>query len=278
MGNFTFFLAAVFFISPATSAVYGQGRGGRGGGDGSTPQQPQTARAMAVFDMTGYWISMVTEDWRFRMITPLKGDFNSSRGGGFAGGIPLNPEGRKVANSWDPAKDEAAGEQCKSYGAANIMRVPERLHITWQDDQSLKIETDTGSQTRTFYFGEPRGQGGDWQGVSKATWDLGPDFGVKPTNFDPRFGSQSRIPGGSLKVVTTKLRPGYLLKNGVPYSANAVVTEYYDRVTTRNGDVYLVVTTTVDDPTYLTQPYLTSTSFRKQGDSSGWNPTPCTAK
>ena len=274
MRNFTLVLCFALLASIDTASVYGQARGGRG----DAPQQPQTAKASAVFDMTGYWVSVVTEDWRFRMITPPKGDLGSLSGGGFVGGVPLNPEGRKVADSWDPAKDEAAGEQCKSYGAANIMRVPERLHITWQDDQTLKIETDAGTQTRTFYFAEPRGQGGDWQGVSKATWDLGPDFGVEPTKFDPRFGSQSKIAGGSLKVVTTKLRPGYLRKNGIPYSANAVVTEYYDRVVTRNGDVYLVVTTTVDDPTYLRQPYLTSTSFRKQADSSGWNPAPCTAR
>lgn len=277
MRNFTFVLGFALLAPIHTASAHGQARGGRGAAAGQ--QQPQTAKASAVFDMTGYWVSVVTEDWRFRMITPLKGDINASQGGGFAvGGIPLNAEGRKVAESWDPAKDEAAGEQCKSYGAANIMRVPERLNITWQDDQTLKIETDNGMQTRTFYFGEPRGQGGDWQGVSKATWDLSADFGVNPTNFDPRFGSQSKIPGGSLKVVTTKLRPGYLLKNGVPYSANAVVTEYYDRVTTRNGDIYLIVTTTVDDPTYLRQPYLTSTSFRRQADSSGWNPTPCAAR
>lgn len=204
MRNFKFVLTVALLTSIDAASAFGQARAGRGA---ATPQA-QTAKASAVFDMTGYWVSNVTEDWRFRMITPLKGDFDSSRGGGFAGGIPLNPEGRRVANSWDPAKDEAAGEQCKSYGAANIMRVPERLHITWQDEQTLKIETDTGSQTRTFFFGEPPGQGGDWQGVSKATWDLGPDFGVKPTNFDPRFGSQTKIPGGSLKVVTTKVRPG----------------------------------------------------------------------
>jgi hypothetical protein len=267
--NFTFFCGAALLLSFLTSGAYGQGRGGPGVARGQASQQPQTAKSSAVFDVTGYWVSIVTEDWRYRMITPPKGDYQ---------GVPLNPEGRKLADSWDPSKDEAAGEQCKSYGAANIMRVPERLHITWQDDQTLKMETDAGTQTRTFYFGEPRGQGEDWQGLSKAMWDLGPDFGVEPTKFDPRFGSQSKILGGSLKVVTTKLKPGYLRKNGIPYSANAVVTEYYDRVTTRNEDVYLIVTTAVDDPTYLTQPYQTSTSFRKQADSSGWNPAPCTAR
>jgi len=264
-GRVIFTVALITSVSIASA--YGQGRGGGRGGE--APQPPKTGRAGAVFDMTGYWISVVTEDWRYRMVTPAKGDYQ---------GVPLNAEARKIADSWDPAKDEAAGEQCRGYGAANIMRVPERLHITWQDDQTLKIETDAGAQTRLFYFGAPQGQGGNWQGVSKADWDTTADFGVDPSRFDNRFGSLSAIRGGSLRVVTTKLKPGYLRTNGVPYSANAVVTEYYDRVATRNGDVYIVVTTQVDDPTYLTQPYQTSTSFRKQADASGWNPAPCTAK
>ena len=81
-----------------------------------------------------------------------------------------------------------------------------------------------------------------------------------------------------MKVVTTKFKPGYLRKNGAPYSANAVLTEYFDRVTEPNGDSYLVVTSTVEDPTYLNQPLLLSTPFKKQADASGWKPTPCTSK
>jgi hypothetical protein len=81
-----------------------------------------------------------------------------------------------------------------------------------------------------------------------------------------------------LKVTTTHLRRGYLRKNGVPYSANTVLTEYYDRVNEPNGDSWLIVETIVEDPAYLTQPFITSTHFKKQADSSGWNPTPCTAR
>lgn len=262
-------IALIAFVA-SVGGLQGQGCGGGGGqGRGGAPPAPRSPKDSAVFDMTGYWVAVVTEDWRYRMITPPKGDYQ---------GVPLNAEAKKVADSWDPSKDEAAGEQCKSYGAANIMRIPERLHITWQDDQTLKLETDAGTQTRLFSFGDPRGQGGDWQGVSKAIWEAGPGFGVQPTAFDPRFGSLSKIAGGSLKVVTTKLRPGYLRRNGIPYSGNAVVTDYYDRVATRNGDVYLVVTTSVEDPVYLTQPYQTSTSFRKQMAASGWDPSPCSAR
>lgn len=243
--------------------LYAQGRG-RGG----APQVPQTAKEAAPIDLTGYWVALVTEDWRFRMLTPAKGDF---------AGVPLNPEGRKVAAAWDAAKDEAAGEQCRAYGAANLMRMPGRLHVTWQDDQTLKIETDAGTQTRMFYFGAPQGDGGDWQGVSKASWEFLP---AQITSTDGARASMNRPDrrGGTLKVVTTKLKPGYLRKNGVPYSANTVLTEYFDRVSEPDGDSYLIVTTTVEDPTYLAQPFLTSTQFRKQADAANWNPTPCMAR
>jgi hypothetical protein len=191
------------------------------------------------------------------MVVPPKRDYL---------GIPLNAEGRKLGDAWDPAKDEAAGEQCRSYGAPNVMRVPGRIHITWQDDETLKLETDAGTQTRIFYFGVPQGQGGDWQGVSKASWDVIPAGRGQTPN------------GGSLRVVTTKLKPGYLRKNGAPYSANTTLTEYFDRINEANGESYLVITTTLDDPMYLTRPYETSVHFKKQADASGWNPTPCTAR
>jgi hypothetical protein len=244
-------LAAVVCVSIiAAGAAWGQGRGGVG------TEPPRTAKDAALYDITGYWVSVVTEDWRFRMVTPPKGDYT---------GITLNAEGRKIADAWDPAKDEAAGEHCKSYGAGAIMRVPGRLHITWQDNQTLKIEADAGQQTRLLHFDSTETGGGTWQGYSKATWEMVPvGRGVTPV--------------GSLKVVTTRLRPGYLRKNGVPYGTRATLTEYIDRVNERDGGAYLVITTTVEDPVYLAQPFLTSSHYRRQADSSGWRPTPCAAK
>ena len=232
--------------------AFGQGPG-RGGASGP----PRTAKAAAQYDVTGYWVSVVTEDWRFRMVTPPKGDYT---------GVALNEQGLKIANAWDPAKDEASGEQCRSYGAPALMRVPGRLHITWLDEQTLKMESDTGQQTRLLYFSPgANDQGGGWQGFSRATWEMVPvGRGVAPV--------------GSLKVVTTRLKPGYLRKNGVPYSANTTLTEYFDRVNEPNGDAYLVVTTTVEDPVYLAQPFLTSSHYRRQTDANGWNPTACSAR
>jgi len=250
--------AVVLMASPA----FGQGRGAAQAGP---PPSPKDAAPM---DLTGYWVSIVTEDWRYRMVTPAKGDYAS---------VPLNPEGRKVADTWDPAKDEGAGNQCRSYGAAAIMRVPGRLHITWDDDHTLKIETDAGTQTRLLHFGPGQAPSGEptWQGFSAALWDV-PPAGRGGGAAAPVRPGQPR--GGTLKVLTTHMRPGYLRKNGVPYSGNATVTEYFDRTNEPNGDSWLIVTTIVNDPQYLQQEFITSTHFKKQADATGWAPMPCEAR
>src|SRR5437660_6285546 len=220
------------------------------------------AKASAPIDLTGYWVSLVTEDWRWRMVTPAKGDYPS---------IPLNEAGKRVANEWDPSKDEAAGER-KSYGAGNIIRQPGRLHITWEDDNTLRVDFDAGTQTRLFHFGDWRPQDGPptLQGNSVSQWEFAGGGRGRGQ------GNQSR--GGDLKVVTTHMRAGYLQKNGVPYSGNAVVTEYFHRAEEPNGDSLLIVTTMVEDAQYLTGQFVRSTHFKKLPDASGWNPQPCTAK
>jgi hypothetical protein len=238
-----------------------------------------TARALSPIDLTGNWVSIVTEDWRFRMVTPPAKDYAS---------VPLNGAARAVADKWDPAADEAAGNACKSYGAGNIMRVPGRLHISWQDDTTLKIETDAGQQTRLLHFTGTPGGDPSWQGYSQASWEMaggnafGGRGGAGGGGGGGRGGAAGGPPpaprGGSLKVVTTRLREGYLRKNGVPYSENATVTEYFDRHSESNGDEWFTVTTIVDDSKYLAQPFITSTHFKKERDASKWYPAPCKAK
>lgn len=260
-------LRAAQLIALGSACVFGQF---------GPPGPPPTATAGAPSDLTGYWVSVVAEDWRYRMLPPQKIE-PQPRGGIFGGGIgvPVNAEGRRVAMAWDPAKDEAAGEQCKSYGAPNVMRVPGRLHITWQDDQTLKIETDAGKQTRLFHFTPSQESGGDWQGVSHANWEVLEGLQIPGLG---RLNGISSEKTGSLKVVTTKLRPGYVRKNGIPYSASATLTEYYDVVTEPDGGTYLLITTSVEDPVYLVAPYQTTTHFRKQSDASGWSPSECTSR
>lgn len=275
-------LAAVSLTAVRTRAQAQQAPAGQQGaqdtgnqrGTGPNPFVPPPAPKMnphleGPFDLDGYWVAVVTEDWRYRMITPDKGDYP---------GVPLNVAARKIANEWDPAKDEASGNACKAYGAGGIMRVPTRLHITWADDNTMKVETDAGEQTRIFHFGgtPPAGAVPTWQGYSVASWE-----GLRPRGFVVPVAAGT--PGarsaqeGYIKVDTTDIKPGYLRKNGVPYGAKATVEEYFDSFS-EAGITWLVVTTIVTDPEYLDQPFLTSSQFKKQADARGWNPTPCSAK
>ena len=260
--------------------------------------QGPSARAQAPRDVTGYWVSVVSEDWHQRMAAARKGDFTS---------LPLNDEGKRVANAWDPAKYKPA-DACRPFGAPAIMRVPGRVHITWADDATLRIDTDAGQQTRRLQFGtlatrgwrvNGRGeiewfeQGRDapppagpatWQGYSAARWDLAPDpkavrnavFFAGGLGTSPD-GAGIVVPGtfGSLHVVTTRLRAGYLQANGVPYSESARVTEDYDFRTEDDGTEWFTVSTIVEDSKYLSAPFVTSTDFRKEADGSKWRPTSC---
>lgn len=221
-----------------------------------------TPKAGALIDLTGYWVSLIDDEWRWRMMTPPKGDLSF---------VPLNAEGRRVAGLWDPAADEAAGNQCKVYGAAGIMRLPERLHITWADDNTLEIDIDAGMQKRLLHFDGSKWSGGEpqWQGDSVASWERQ----VQSGGFGRPVGG-APAPGGSLKVVTMHMRPGYLRKNGVPYSGSAVLTEYFDRLDD-DGQAYLIVTGVVEDPQFLTGRFMTAEQFKLEPNGSKWNPTPC---
>jgi hypothetical protein len=249
--------ALLFSLCHATGWLWAQGRGSA---------QPPNGRPGALIDLTGYWVSIVDEDWRWRMVTPPKGDFAS---------VPLNAEGRRVGSLWDPAKDESEGNQCKAYGAAGLMRLPVRLHITWAGDMTLQVESDAGEQRRLFHFDGAKWQGGEaqWQGDSVASWVRQ----YQSRGFAPPFGGPVPGQGGALKVVTTHMRPGYLRKNGVPYSENAVLTEYFDRIEF-DGSSYLILTSMVDDTRYLSDTFITSEQFRQERDASKWNPQPCKAK
>lgn len=258
-------LATACLLMSTSVGLDGQGRGNAAAGP------PPSSRAIAPLDLSGYWVSIVNEDWRFRMLTPPKGDYES---------VPLTQEGRRVADTWDPARDEAANDRCKAYGPPGAMRAPGRLHITWQDDRTLRIDTDAGTQTRLFRFGAPgaRTDAPSLQGVTAAEWVLSgarnPGLGAGGA-----AGVVSDTAGkfGTLKAVTTRMRPGYLRKNGVPFSGNAVLTEYFDTIDV-NGQAWLVVTQMIDDPQYLRGTFVVSSNFKKESDGSKWAPTPCSAR
>jgi hypothetical protein len=239
------------------------------GGADTANSQPAPARPVAdprqaaPIDLTGQWVAVVNEDWRWRMVTPPKGDYPS---------VPLNAEGRRVADEWDPARDGA----CEAYGAAALLRMPTRLRLRWDGDARLVLQTDAGRQTRNLDFGAPAPEGArSLQGQSLARWVTPPRAAGGPGLAGVAGGAAAG--GGYLEVKTTNLTPGWLRRNGVPYSEDAAVTEYFARFAAPNGDEWLMVTTIVDDPRYLTQRYIVSNHFRKEPEGGRWNPRDCGA-
>jgi|HubBroStandDraft_4_1064222.scaffolds.fasta_scaffold57342_2 hypothetical protein len=271
-------MCVVFAAGLGAQDFGAQGRASNQPADNARQSVPKTPKSAAPKDLTGYWVSEVTELWRYRMMVPDKNDYEY---------VPLNPEGRKVANTWDPDKDQASGNACKSYGAPGIMQVPGRLHIYWQDDSTLRMDIDSGTQTRVFHFGAtaPTSEAPTWQGFSLASWEGDENVDTRDGQGGPIQDEAGRlIPGrvmrkaDYLKVVTTHLRPGYLQKNGIPYSANATLEEDFDTFPDPySGNTWLIVTSVVTDPQYLIEPHFIHAHFKKIADNSGWDPTPCRA-
>jgi len=251
---------ALLFMSLSTAQAQ------QGGADSEAP----AARDIAPIDVTGHWVSLITDDWVYRMITPAKGDYSY---------VPLNAQGQRAADTWDPARDEAAGEECKAYAAPAIMRLPGRVEISWDDDNTLKLDIDTGMQTRLFHFGQPEPMGPrSWQGWSHAEWDLSGSE-ARQSAFGRRTRSTSLdqvSTTGSLRVDTSNLRAGYLRKNGVPFSEDAQMTEYYNLITEDDGNQYLVIQTFVEDPQYLRQHFIRTMQFKRETNGSKREPMDCT--
>lgn len=236
---------------------------------------PTTARASAPIDLTGQWVAIITEDWRWRMITPPKGDYAS---------LPLNAAGRAAADAWNLDADNAAGPaaQCKAFGVGGITRIPGRMRISWTDDATLKVEYDAGQQVRTFRFINQR-PGGLLPALSQRSTSQAPPSLLGETRA--QWFKQPQIrglgppppqgPGGSLRTFTANHSGGYLRKNGVPYSPDALISEHWNLLRGPDNGDWLVITTIIEDPRYLTQPFITSTNFKRDTDPSKWNPQPC---
>ncbi len=246
-------------------------------GAAQQPTGERLSQRYAPIDLTGTWVSIVTEDWHMRMIVPPPGDFES---------LPLTQAAQDAANAIDMAAVAAAGRACEAYGAPMIMREPGRVRIEWADADTLRIETDAGQQTRLFHFANvPAPAAPSLQGHSAAAWEYAGGFdpiraaraaAEAAGELPGGRGAPPQAPaGGTLKVTTTHLTAGFLRKNGVPYSADTVVTEYYNLLTEPDGTEWFVVTTRIHDPENLVVDYIHSTNFRREPDDSGWNPQPC---
>jgi hypothetical protein len=265
--------AALSNTAHAQSATRGrQAAAARGGtaAVGPPARPPPTAKEQAPFDSTGYWVALVTEAWRFRMVVPGPGDYDE---------IPLTLAGKELADQFNPAKEEAAGNACKSYGAPVILWLPTRLHISWADDNTLRVDTDAGMQTRLLKFKPTeadKSASPSLEGLTSAAWVI---HGAGPAGARPAAPGASGPRYGYIKAITTDLTPGYLRKNGVPYGGKTTsMLEYWEQHTAPGGAQWLIVTTYLTDPTYLLDPYVFSPTFRKEPDGSKWHPQPCSLK
>ena len=238
-------------------------------GMGGMAAEPVSAREAAEqhFDLTGYWVPIITEDWLSRMVTPPVGHIAS---GEFSQFLRLTDAAVEEAMNWDPEADAAAGMECKSFGVGNIMRMPTRLLITWEDDDTLRIDTDYGEQTRLLRFRPTEADAardrGTWQGHSVASWEA---QGHR-RGFVPEPPSRP----GVLRVETGGMRPGYLSRNGIPYGERATMREFFIRHDDF-GDEWFTVTTILEDPDFLNQAHITATHFRREASDEQWNPRPC---
>ena len=216
-------------------------------------------------DLSGNWVSVVTQHWHYRMLMPPDGATAK---------IPLSATGRRVHEMIDLDQDVANGDECRAYGAGNIMRIPGRLRIQWADDNTLQIDTDAGTQTRLLHFNSQMSAASvapSLQGHTVAGW-----FGREGAPEGDRNADQND-PNAARYVVasTSRLTPGYLLKNGVPYSASMTMEEHFYTFSEPNGDEWLVVSAIISDPEFLARDHVTVNQFKRESNGRGWDPTPC---
>ena len=242
------------------------------------PASESIYQRYAPIELTGNWVSVVTEDWHIRMITPPVGNFD---------GLPLTQKAQQAASAIDLEQIENSGQACQAFGAGRIMREPGRLRISWEDADTLRIETDAGEQTRLLHFDNILyEQGPSLQGLSIAQWQYTGGFDPERAFLNPgQVESRSliRVPsldmeGGKLYVETINLSPGMLRKNGVPYSEGTELKEYFNTLREPDGTEWLIVTTVVRDPINLLVDYITSSNFQREADDSKWNPSPCSLR
>ena len=191
------------------------------------------APAAAQVDFSGEWAPRFWEDNPERVAGPELGDFL---------GIPINDAARKRAEAWDASIQTLPEWQCRPHSADYIWRGPSQLRIS--------KEIDPVSREITAYHAE-------WlRSVDRAIYLDGREPPPPDALHTWAGFSVGRWEGDMLTIKVTHLKEGYLRRNGLPRSDKATVTEHW----VRNGD-FLTVTTIINDPVYLTEPFIRTTDY-----------------
>jgi hypothetical protein len=206
---------------------------------------PATAGREWPIDLEGVWAPLIHEDATLRGPGPAKGDY---------AGLPINAEARRVADAWDPGEQLDDENQCRSHTAVYMMRSPFKFEIIHSDNM-LVLTSESFEQVRTVYLDgrehHPKESPKTRMGDSIGWWE-----------------------GDTLVVETTNMERGYIERNGVPHSEDAVLTEYFTRQSGSFGDL-LTIVQVVEDPQYLSQALVRSISFRRVPEGK-LEPYPCT--
>jgi hypothetical protein len=205
--------------------------------------------AFGQIDLSGEWNNIAFEDQADRRNGPELGDYT---------GFPLNDAARLRADSWMASIWSLPEWQCRPHPADYITVGPSTLHI-WKELTPLTRQVVAWhmewlrSKERVIYMdGRPHPSPDalhTWGGFSTGKWE-----------------------GNTLTITTTHLKEGYLRRNGVPRSDLATMTEHL----VRHAD-YLEWVTIINDPVYLTQPFIRTTEYsvNLRGELE---PNPCSAE
>jgi hypothetical protein len=193
------------------------------------------AAALAQVDFTGNWAPLYHEDLPERLPGPEIGDY---------AGIPVNDAARLRGDSYVADRISAVTQyQCRPHagdymmrGLAN-MRVDDIRDPLTQEIIAIHVRMNFQEMERTIWLDgrerpgplEPR----TFSGFSTGEWD-----------------------SNMLNVYTTHLKKNYLRRNGLSRSELATFTDHW----VRHGD-YLTVTTTIEDPAFLTEPLVRSQTW-----------------
>jgi hypothetical protein len=186
-------------------------------------------------DLSGKWNNILHEDQPERIPGPELGDYL---------GIPINPAGRLAGETWDATILTLPEYQCRVHPSDYGIRGPALVHLWSETDRATQqviawhTHITTWEVERTIWMDDrprpPEYALYSSQGFSTGKWD-----------------------GDILTITTDHLKRGWIRRNGIPRSAKAVVTEHL----IRHGD-YLTWTTIVNDPAYLTEPFIRTTDFQ----------------
>ena len=205
--------------------------------------------APAQRDPSGEWAPRFHEDQPERIPGPEIGDYL---------GLPINDAARLRADSWDASLLTLPEHQCKPHPADYGPRGPANLRI-WP-------EIDRATQKLIAYHTHI-----SWQAPERTIWMDGrphpPDYAAHTWQGF----STGKWEGDMLTVTTTHLKIGWIRRNGVPRSDKATLIEHWIR-----HENYLTLVSIIQDPVYLTEPFLRTTNWVMDPDQR-IDPYPCEA-